>query len=129
MSCDRYIDILSLYCTPLVLVVGALDLFDASLFTGLIFVDFYWHISRSRSKTWHHSFLDFWDVSIYIHTFTSNPPLIRYPILEMNLCSLIIFSWLMLIKCVIFKSNIVIWEWLLGTMLTRAMKGTSQGKL
>ena len=27
-------------CTPLALVVGALDLFDASLFTGLSFVDF-----------------------------------------------------------------------------------------
>ena len=28
-------------CIPMVLVVGALNLFDASLFTGLIFVDFY----------------------------------------------------------------------------------------
>ena len=65
---------------------------------------------------------------VYIHNFTTNPPLILYPIFEMNLCSLIIFSWLMLIKFGIFKSNIDVWEWLLGTLLTRAMKGTSQGK-
>ena len=65
---------------------------------------------------------------VYLNNFTTNPPLIFYPIFEMNLCSLIIFSWLMLIKFGIFKSNIDVWEWLLGTLLTRAMKGTSQGK-
>ena len=65
---------------------------------------------------------------VYTHNFTTNPPLILYLIFEINVCSLIIFSWLMLIKFGIFKSNIDVWEWLLGTLLTRAMKGTSQGK-
>ena len=41
VSCDRYIDDWSFFSlnnhTPLALVVGSFDLFDASLFTGLIF--------------------------------------------------------------------------------------------
>ena len=73
----------------------------------------------------HPSFFQMW---LYTHNFTTNQPLILYLIFEINLCSLIIFSWLMLIKCVIFESNIDVWEWLLGTLLTRAMKGTSQCK-
>ena len=68
VSCDRYIDdwssffaLLSTNHTPLGLVVGYFDLFDASLFTGL----FFWISFANRSKTWHHSSLDFSDVSIY----------------------------------------------------------------
>ena len=112
---------------PLALVVGAFDLFDAALFTGLIFVDLIGKFSLPDRKLDIIPFSTF-EMWVYIHNFTTNPPLLLYLIFEINVCSLIIFSWLMLIRFRIFKSNINVWEWLLGTLLTREMKGTSQGK-
>ena len=82
---------------------------------SLIFIDIFF-VPDQNLDIIHPSTFQMW---VYIHNFTTNPPLILYPIFEMNLCSLIIFSWLMLIKFGIFKSNIDILEWLLGTLLTR----------
>ena len=91
---------------------------------SLIFISKYFVPDQNLDIS-HPSFFQMW---LYTHNFTTNSPLILYLIFEINLCSLIIFSWLMLIKFVIFESNIDVWEWLLETLLTRAMKVTSQGK-